>query len=184
MIAEAQRRNALTDLPAEFVTADMRKLQFEDGEFDATRAKLVRQHCPDVEAADDELVRVTRPGGRIAIFDYDFETLAVDHPDRRTTREIVHCWVDGHKHGWIGRELRRDFLDRGLKDVTIAPYTVLMPFEFFQVSLGGRLAEAQQSGQLELSAEDLAGWWQPLRDAHQRGRFFASLTGYVLGATR
>lgn len=184
MVAEARRRNAQTGLPAEFITADMRKLQFEDGQFDATRAKLVRQHCPDVEAADDELVRVTRPGGRIAIFDYDFETLAVDHPDRRTTREIVHCWVDGHKHGWIGRGLQSAFLDRGLTDVTIKPYTVLMPFRFFQASLEGRLAEARESGQIDLSAEELAGWWQPLHDAHQRGRFFASLTGYVLGATR
>jgi ubiquinone/menaquinone biosynthesis C-methylase UbiE len=184
MIAEARRRGTSTDLPAEFVPADMRELPFEDGEFDAARAKLVRQHCPDVEAADDELVRVTRPGGRIAIFDYDFETLALDHPDRRTTREVVHCWVDGHKHGWIGRQLRRDFLDRGLRDVTVTPYTVLMPFEFFEVSMAGRLADAQRSGQLALSAQELADWWQPLREAHERDRFFASLTGYVLAATR
>ena len=184
MVAEARQRSAGTDLPVEFVPADMRALRVEDGQFDATRAKLVRQHCPDVEAADDELVRVTRPGGRIAIFDYDFETLAVDHPDRRTTREIVHSWVDGHQHGWIGRGLRRAFLDRGLRDVTITPYTVLMPFGFFQASMAGRLETARETGQLDLSAEALAGWWQPLREAERRGRFFASLTGYVLGATR
>lgn len=183
MIEEARLRAAGSTLPVEFVLADLRQLHFEDGVFDATRAKLVRQHCANIDAADDELVRVTRPGGRIAVFDYDFETLAVDHPDRRTTREIVHCWVDGHQHGWNGRQLSRRFLDRGLGDVTVTPYTVLMPFDFFRAAMEGRLASARENGQLGLSADELTAWWQPLLVAQARGRFFASLTGFVLGAT-
>jgi ubiquinone/menaquinone biosynthesis C-methylase UbiE len=108
MVEEARRRDdGREPLPVEYQLADMCTLPFADRSFDATRAKLVRLHCEDLDAADNELVRVTRPGGRIAIFDYDAETLAIDHPDRRTTRDVVRCWVDGYQHGWAGRQLRR-----------------------------------------------------------------------------
>lgn len=185
MISEARRRSELADpLPVTFDVEDMCHLSFPDGAFDGTRAKLVRQHCADLDRADDELMRVTRPGGRIAVFDYDFETLAVDHPDRAATRKIVHSWVDGHQYGWNGRQLVRRFAARGLKEPELTPYTVLLPFEFFRSSMEGRLAQDQESGNLGLTADELAAWWQPLRTAAAQGRFFASLTGFVLAGTR
>ncbi|EWC62353.1 SAM-dependent methyltransferase [Actinokineospora spheciospongiae] len=184
MVTEARTRSAGSPLPVRFETADMCALPYDDGAFDGVRAKLVRQHCPNLDAADDELVRVIRPGGRLAVFDYDFETLAVDHPDRAATRELVACWVDGHRSGWNGRQLERRFLDRGLREVTVTPHTVRLPFGFFRASLEGKLAQAQASGQLSLSAEDLQSWWKPLFAAQENERFFASLTGFVLGATR
>ncbi|MBX6766742.1 MAG: methyltransferase domain-containing protein [Actinomadura rubrobrunea] len=185
MVREAERRSEAGEpLPTEFLLEDMCRLRFADGTFDATRAKLVRQHCEDIDKADDELVRVTRPGGRIVIFDYDFETLTVDHPDRDTTRELVRCWVDGHQHGWNGRELWRRFSDRGLRDLSVTPYTVRMPFDFFRASMEGGLAAARQAGDLALSADELAAWWRPLLDAAATGRFFASLTGFLLAGTR
>ncbi|MCX4844620.1 methyltransferase domain-containing protein [Streptomyces sp. NBC_00893] len=185
MVGEARRRSTEgPSLPVEFATEDMRRLSFADGHFDATTAKLVRQHCDDLDAADDELMRVTRRGGRLAIFDYDFDTLAVDHPDRTATRQAVHCFCDGHRNGWNGRALVGRFLDRGLNEVTVTPYTVRMPFAFFRPSLEGRLAEAQHSGELPWTQGQLADWWRPLIEAQERGRFFASLTGFVLGGTR
>ncbi|WP_026423329.1 methyltransferase domain-containing protein [Actinokineospora inagensis] len=184
MVRTAAERSAGLELPVDFEVADMRALRHADGAFDGVRAKLVRQHCDDIDAADDELIRVLRPGGRLAVFDYDFETLAVDHPDRRTTRAVVSAWVDGHQHGWIGRGLPRRFLDRGLRDVTVTPYTVRLPFDFFRASLEGRLTAASASGQLALTEDRLASWWAPLHEAEDRGRFFASLTGFLLGATR
>lgn len=185
MVEEARRRSVQhPSLPVEFAVEDMRALSFADGAFDATTAKLVRQHCDDLDSADDELMRVTRPGGRLAVFDYDFDTLTVDHPDRTRTREAVHCFCDGHRNGWNGRSLARRFQERGLKDAAITPYTVRMPFAFFQRSMEGRLAEAQQSGALPWTAEQLADWWRPLHEAEAAGRFFASITGFLLAGIR
>ncbi|MGI5467606.1 methyltransferase domain-containing protein [Streptomyces sp. CA-132043] len=185
MVDEARRRSAQgPDLPVGFSIEDMRKMTFADASFDATTAKLVRQHCDDLDAADDELMRVTRPGGRIAVFDYDFDTLTVDHPDRTRTREAVHCFCDGHRNGWNGRALGRRFLERGLREVSLTPYTVRMPFPFFRRSMEGRLGQAQASGALSWSIEEIADWWAPLTEAEQRGWFFASITGFVLAGTR
>jgi ubiquinone/menaquinone biosynthesis C-methylase UbiE len=177
MLAEARRRGG----PVEFIQDSVYALSFADASFDRVRTKLVRQHLPDIDAADDELVRVLRPGGRLAVFDLDFETLALDHPDRETTRAFLLFWVDHHKQGWCGRQMRRRFMSRGLTDVTITPHTMEMPYEFFHNAARGALAEAEAAGALNVSAEE---WWRPLAEAEAAGQFFATLTGYVLGATR
>jgi len=182
MLREATGRGTSSAL--EFRLADVHDLSFPDSHFDGVRVKLVRQHSPELDRADDELVRVLRPGGRLAVFDYDFETLALDHPDRATTRAIVHHWVDNHRAGWAGRQLRRRFADRGLRDLTITPHTVQMPYPFFRRSMEGTLTAAVDSGALELTQEEAAQWWRPLEEAAQKSVFFAGLTGFVLAATR
>lgn len=177
MLAEARSRGG----DVEFTREDVHALSFADASFDCVRVKLVRQHSPDIDRCDDELVRVLRPGGRLAIFDYDFETLTLDHPDRATTRAIVDHWVDNHREGWSGRQLLRRFAARGLTELSITPHPVLMPYEFFRSSMAGTLTEAVSSGALDVSP---AEWWRPLEEAQSAGHFFAGLTGYVLGATR
>jgi len=36
-----------------------------------------------------EMVRVTRPRGRVAVLEPDWETLVVDHPDHALTRRVL-----------------------------------------------------------------------------------------------
>jgi ubiquinone/menaquinone biosynthesis C-methylase UbiE len=64
-------------------------LPFADGRFDATLAITVLLHVADPEAVVREMVRVTRPGGRVAVQDQDFGTVAVTHPDRTLTERIM-----------------------------------------------------------------------------------------------
>ncbi|MFL6127354.1 methyltransferase domain-containing protein [Actinophytocola sp.] len=177
MLAEARRRGG----PVEFRRDDVYALSFPDATFDRVRAKLVRQHLLDIDRADDELVRVLRPGGRLAVFDLDLETLALDHPDRTATRAFQQYWADHHKQGWCGRQMRRRFAARGMTDVTTTPYTVHMPYEFFRQATRGALADPEAATVLGMTPEE---WWRPLAEAEEAGLFFASLTGWVLGATR
>ena len=67
MIAEARRRAEGSGLPVEYRIGNVQGLEFTDGEFDGCRAERVFQHLPDPAQALAELVRVTRPGGRIVI---------------------------------------------------------------------------------------------------------------------
>ena len=177
MLAEARRRGG----PVEFKRDDIYALSFADATFDRVRVKLVRQHLVDLDTADDELVRVLRPGGRLAAYDLDFETLAVDYPDKAVMRAFMPYWVDHHKQGWCGRQMRRRFMTRGMTDVTITPFTTEMTYEFFRRAAEGAVAEAIEAGALGMSAEE---WWRPLAEADEAGHSFVSMTGYVLGATR
>jgi ubiquinone/menaquinone biosynthesis C-methylase UbiE len=178
MLAEARRRGG----DVEFRHGDIHALPFADGTFDGVRVKLVRMHTPDLDKADDELVRVLRPGGRLAAFDLDFETLALDHPDRATTRVVQTCFVDHHKQGWCGRQMRRRFMSRGMTDLTLIPNTNEMSLRFFHKAADGALAEAVAAGALDQSTVD--EWWRPLHAADERGEFFCCVSGFVLGATR
>jgi len=54
---------------ARFVTGDISKMPFADNVFDAALAHVVFCHLAEPEKALDEMIRVTRPGGCVAVFD-------------------------------------------------------------------------------------------------------------------
>ena len=59
-----------------------------------------------------EMIRVTRPGGRLVVLDPDFETLVFDAADRSVTRRIVNFVCDHIvRHGWMGRRRPALFRD-------------------------------------------------------------------------
>jgi len=55
--------------------ADLRTLPFDDDVFDLTCSFKVLPHVPDVQAAIDEAVRVTRPGGHLVLELYNPQSL-------------------------------------------------------------------------------------------------------------
>lgn len=54
---------------ATFSVADVHALPFDEGAFDVVMAQVVLCHLDEPERALDELIRVTRPGGCVAVFD-------------------------------------------------------------------------------------------------------------------
>lgn len=184
MTETARRRCAGAALPLEFTQGDLRALPFADGTFGATRGKLVLGHCPDVPAAVAELARVTAVDGRVAVFEYDYDTLTVDHPDRTATLDALHCWAHEHATPWSGRQLRRRLAESGFTDLQVVAHTVLMPFEFFSAAVAGKLRAAMRSGSLRWTKEDLDAWWAPLTEANEHGGFFAAITGFAVGGRR
>ncbi|MEV0845137.1 methyltransferase domain-containing protein [Streptomyces sp. NPDC049954] len=63
---------------ADAVTADAHRLPFRTAHFDGAWADRVLQHVRAPETVLDELVRVVRPGGRIALADPDYGTQTLD----------------------------------------------------------------------------------------------------------
>jgi SAM-dependent methyltransferase len=51
----------------EGVVADIQNMPFEDGSFDVTVSLMTLEHIPDPKRGLAELVRVTRPGGRLVV---------------------------------------------------------------------------------------------------------------------
>ncbi|MGZ4304736.1 MAG: methyltransferase domain-containing protein [Solirubrobacteraceae bacterium] len=91
LIAEARRRWDDSGLPIEFRLGDAQQLEFDDDSFDACRTKRMLMHVPDERRALAEMVRVTRRGGRVAAFDFDWDTHIVDslHKDATRTAPFV-----------------------------------------------------------------------------------------------
>jgi hypothetical protein len=139
-------------------------------------------HVPEPTRAFSEMVRVAKPGGRVSVFDFDWDTFVIDSPHRETTRRIVLSFSDSMRSGWIGRQLRRMFLDRGMIEVEFVPHQIFIEFEFLGLLIGGHLTRAQRAGTLD--ASDVKRWWDDLRDANAAGRFLAGFTAFIVSGTK
>lgn len=67
LVEAAQRRAAAEDLAVEFREADAENLPFDDASFDYTLSAIGVMFTADHQRTADELVRVTKPGGRIGL---------------------------------------------------------------------------------------------------------------------
>jgi ubiquinone/menaquinone biosynthesis C-methylase UbiE len=180
MIAEARGRSAGVDLPVEFLIGSIYQLDFADDAFDGCRADRVFQHLDRPQDALAEMIRVTRSGGRIVVFDVDWETLTIDMPDRIVTRKILNWDCDMHGSGWVGRSLLRLFRAAGLQDIVVEPTTaILTDFAAAELLLGFREnADVAQAAGV-ITADEGQAWLNSLEQAKQEGWFFSSLTSFT-----
>lgn len=125
LISEARRRTSSEDGPVEFVIGDAHALPFGDASFDAARVERTLQHLDAPALAVAEMARVVRPGGVLVACEPDYGSIAVDVPDRASARVALDTVCDALRHGWIGRELRRHFLDAGLQAVVVDAETIV-----------------------------------------------------------
>lgn len=67
LLAHGRERAAAEHLPVELIFGDAEELPFPDASFDLTASVVGVMFAPDHQRAADELVRVTKPGGKIAL---------------------------------------------------------------------------------------------------------------------
>jgi ubiquinone/menaquinone biosynthesis C-methylase UbiE len=92
VIEEAKRlsvdRDPAAD-PVTFVTGDVYDLDFDDATFDVVHAHQVLQHLSDPGRGLRSMLRVTRPGGLLAVRDGDYGAFVWAPPD-----PILDRWMD------------------------------------------------------------------------------------------
>jgi ubiquinone/menaquinone biosynthesis C-methylase UbiE len=182
MISEARKRADALSLPVTFHVGDAQSLPFDDATFDACRTERMLMHVPRADAAVAEIVRVTKPRGRISVFDFDWDTFVIDSPDKPTTRAVVDVFSDGIRNGWIGRQLPRLLREHGITDVSVVGHHVFVDFEFFGLLVGGRLTAAQSEGLLDPG--QIREWWDGLAAAARAGTFLAGFTAFIVSGTK
>jgi ubiquinone/menaquinone biosynthesis C-methylase UbiE len=181
MVEEARARAKESGLPVEFHQGDACRLDLPDAGFDACRTERVLLHIPEPAAAVAEMVRVTRPGGRVVVFDGDMDTIVVDHPDLETTRRIMTAMADKLAHGRIGRQLPRLLRDAGLEEVEAEGRCITgAPFSFMAGMLYCTLGGSPEI----IDPAELEAWLAPLAEADEAGHLFGGFTGFIVSGTR
>ncbi len=180
MLAVARSAAHDAGVTAEFVEADAASLPFPDDSFDACRIDRTLEHLQDPAAVVRELVRVCRPGGRVATAEPDWDTLAIDAPDLETSRAVTRAQSAEIAHGTIGRSLRRLLIEAGLREVVVD--TMALAFEDLPTAeavygIRHALAKVVKSHQVERARAD--AWWRALEDAEAAGTFWASMIGTI-----
>jgi ubiquinone/menaquinone biosynthesis C-methylase UbiE len=177
--ARRQARAVAPDLRPSFRRGDGLLLPFAPSSFDVTLAVTVLLHVPAGDRVLGEMLRVTRPGGRVAVLDQDLGTLVVDAPDRALTRRIV----DGHAdrfyaEPWSGRTLARRLRHAGLTRVRSRAFVVVDPvYDGYVRSMLERRVERATHWRLVTVAAGRR-WLRSVEAAAVRGDFFMSLNYY------
>jgi ubiquinone/menaquinone biosynthesis C-methylase UbiE len=180
MVAEAERRATGTEPNVQFLLGDLHQLEFPDASFDACRADRVFQHLADPRLALAELVRVTRPAGRIVVSEPDWGTLVIDSAGREVTRRFSHYLCDTVvRNGWIGRQLRGLFLQAGLEGIVVFTGTLSLTSYQMADRLWGLERNAWRAVAAGAIADGAAArWLSELRAADAAGRFYGAATGF------
>ncbi|MEZ4571546.1 MAG: methyltransferase domain-containing protein [Thermomicrobiales bacterium] len=76
----ARARSEAIGIDVEFIQGDVTDLPFSDDTFDACRSERLLQHLESPVRGLQEMIRVTKPGGRIFLAEVDCDTLVVDVP--------------------------------------------------------------------------------------------------------
>jgi ubiquinone/menaquinone biosynthesis C-methylase UbiE len=165
----------------QFTVARAEALPFPGRTFEAAFAARLLLHVPDAPAVVREMARVVAPGGRVVLLDWDWETVAVDHPNRELTRRILH-WRCDHRgiDNWRGRQLLGLARAAGLADVEVRVSAVLARTEdsALTLSLWHSADNARAAG--AITGAEHASWTAGLRQSLAEDRFCASIVYFVV----
>lgn len=123
MIASARTNAASIDLPLTFRVGSIYQLEFPNNNFDRCRADKVFQHLSDPKEALKELIRVTKPGGKIIIADPDHDSLIIDTPFTEINRRFTQFRSDHMPQGGIAHQLYGFCKGFGLERISVLPHT-------------------------------------------------------------
>lgn len=113
--SEADRRAAAAGQRASFVDGDACALPFPDASFDVVRCERVLQHLPDPARAVREMIRVLRPGGRIALIDTDWETATLYPGAPELVDRVLTALSAPLVNAGAGRQLRSLLVEQGVE---------------------------------------------------------------------
>ena len=183
MIAEARKRAEGRGLPVEFHAGDALALPFDADTFDGCQADRSLMHVHDPRRALSEMLRVTRPGGRIAIFEVDFGTVAIDTDQRALFRRVLGTWCGALRDDWLGRRVPALLKELGLQDVRVVPHALVLTPPLALPILGAATVEkAVKDG--TVTREEGKTWLDHLDERQRSGRFFSTMTGYLVAGKK
>lgn len=173
MLALAARRCASHD-NVELLEGEAVALPVRDEAFDAALTVQVIEYVPDVEKALAELRRALRPGGRVVIWDIDWDTLSVHSEDPKLSERVLRAWDEHLAHRTLPRTLAGRLRAAGFEEVDMTAHafaalghapdswaSALVPF------LGRFVA-----GRAGVSEEEADAWVAEQRRLEEQGDFY------------
>ena len=168
----------------DFGSALAEALPFENACFDCAVAARLLLHVSNPARVIGEMMRVVKPGGKVVVMDWDFGTVAVDHPDREMTRQLLN-WRNDHHGGnnWSGRQLWRYMNEAGLQNVAAYPCVLVAHDESngLTQSLWRAAQVACEAGAISEHEREI--WVTELKKHIQAGTFFASIVYFIVKGT-
>jgi ubiquinone/menaquinone biosynthesis C-methylase UbiE len=180
MIEKAKSNAAHLELPLTFGKGNLYKLDFDGDFFDCCRVDHTFQHLSDPMTALIELIRVTKPGGKIIITDPDHDSLIIDTPFTDVNNRFIRFRSDHMPQGGIAHQMYGRFKEIGLIGIQVKPLThVYTDYEEKKITSPylDEIWIAQEYG--AVTREEAESWALFLREAINEDRFLCMLT-YII----
>ena len=185
MITKARSNASHLELPLNFQFGTIYQLEFQDNYFDRCRVDKTFQHLSDPIAALKELIRVTKPGGKIIIADPDHDSLIIDTPYPEVNHRFIRFRSDHMPQGGIAHQLYGFCKQLGLIDVHTTPLPhVYTDYEEKKIT-SPYLEEiwiAQEHG--AVAREEAEKWAAYLQKAIEENRFMCMQTYMITTAVK
>ncbi|WP_239118199.1 methyltransferase domain-containing protein [Paractinoplanes ferrugineus] len=168
-----------------YLTGDVSAMTLPTDSVDGVWCERLLQHVEDADTAIAELIRVTRPGGRICLVDTDWESLSFDGVPPHLAATVVEA-----SHGRLtprrldmGRTLRRRLVDANLLNVTATPVTCLFDDPTSAAVVLPMVNPLLPTTTWPTPAAVREKWFSHVNAAGARGDFLAVLTIWVVTGT-
>jgi SAM-dependent methyltransferase len=186
MIAAANKRAQEQGVAQqiEHRVGDITALAFEDESFDAVRCDRALQHIAQSAQAISELVRVTKPGGRLVLLDPDWTTFSIDFPEPDLEWRLRRVATDRFANGYGARQSWRLLRQNGVKDLQAEPVSFVFSYPETRFLL---LMDRVEQAALEtgfITQEELAHWHTINEKADREGTFFSTVTAVLVAGTK
>jgi SAM-dependent methyltransferase len=179
MIAIARERLAGLE-NVELRVGSVEDIPYPDASFDAAFALRTVQYLDEPLVAIRELMRVTRPSGRVVLCEGGMSVLDLPLPE--LTNQILGAGWDV-RHGGLGIQLRRLFLEAGLTRVLVQAGVGIdsHPGPYAMQLFRDAPAVALETG--EVTAEEAQTWLNELEAAGAKGGLFGADVMFVVSGT-
>lgn len=152
-------------------------LPFQNFEFNSCCSVRFFECVPEATRVLSEMVRVTRPGGWIAVLDTDWATLSIDMPEASIERRMARAKAESCLcNGYAARQMYRNFRCLELVEIQVE----LFPIFFTNVAAARRVLGLDRLEKSALAAglvaeNEIDRWRAALHQAERTGTFFASV---------
>ena len=170
----------------ELVEAPATALPFDSGAFDAAISVQVLEYVDDVGVALAELHRVLRPGGRLVLWDVDWETVSMHSSDSRRMQRVLDAWDRHLVHRSLPATLARSLGAAGFVDLSVEGHAFTTG-EFTPDAYGAALVaviDNYLSGLDDFADEDRKAWVEEQVALGERGEFYFACVQVCVSATR
>ena len=162
------------------VVGDATSLAFGEGQFDACFCERVLQHLTwtDAGKAAQEMVRVLRPGGRLAVVDTDWATLSVASANPWLERRIAREHTLQFRNPFSGRSLLGVFRSIGFPEAAVEPFDAQLTAEAVEFLLTPSVRAGVAAGRI--SPFEAQQWFSEMALGREYGTFFAHVAMVLL----
>lgn len=162
------------------------QLEFDDACFDAASCTQTLLYVEDLDAALNELSRVLKSGGRLAVVETDWSGTVLNHPDTDLTRKLIRSLDDSRSNPYLARQLRARLIQLGFSAVRVEAIPLLnagYSDNCFSRGMLDNMVASAKSREL-ITESEASSWRSALEQLIKNGEYFFCVNRFLFTAIK